>query len=644
MSIVRIVQNSLDMFILASAFIIAYLLRFDFSLTPYQIRIAIIQMIVIAPIQFWALRICQVHKFIWRYVSLREMNSIVLALGLATIPALILRLFLAEIFYYAVIPLSIIIVDFILAVIGILGIRLVRREIFDSLHRVETSRNANSAKKAVLLVGAGRAGVMTLTEIKARGDIDIEVRGFMDDDKQKVGAIINGVEVLGTVDQIPEFVIANEIDYIIISIAQASREEFQRILEICRSIPIRVRTIPGLYELLQNKVSVSRIRDIEIEDLLGRFPVQLDQRSIEKFLKNKVVMVTGAGGSIGSELVRQLVHCKPDQLVLVERCEFSLFQIEREILEGFPEINITPVIADVCDSGRMENVFKRFSPQVVFHSAAHKHVPMMELNASEAIKNNILGTHIVGDLAGKFRVEAFVFISTDKAVNPTSVMGATKRVSELVVQDLNGRYQTRFVAVRFGNVIGSNGSVIPTFREQIRKGGPITVTHRDMERYFMTIPEASQLVLQAGAICVGGEIFVLDMGKPIKILDLARETIRLSGLRPGVDIEIVFTGVRPGEKLYEELQSKTEKLLKTTHPKIYRGKIDPYPETTIIEMLDIAHELSISEDDEEIRRFLNSYLPEANLENSREFQLTDDHINKDLYSPTNKAKLAAASG
>ncbi|MEZ5428754.1 MAG: nucleoside-diphosphate sugar epimerase/dehydratase [Pyrinomonadaceae bacterium] len=611
--LIKLIQIILDLSVLGLAFLLAYLLRFDFALNETQIQKALLQILIVAPFQFLILRVCKVHKFIWRYVSVPEMNRILAALFLATLPMIILRLTLYETFDYSVIPLSIIILDFFLATAGILGIRLLRRELYDNFHRSKTSTHRTGEKKSVLLIGAGRAGVMTLTEIKSRGDIDIDVKGFVDDDELKSGAIINGVKVLGNTSHLPELVRALEIDQIIISIAQATREDFQRILSICREIPIKVRTIPGLYELLQEKVSVSRIRDIEIEDLLGRSPIQLDKTSIQNFLKHKVVMVTGAGGSIGSELVRQLVHCQTDKLILVERSEFALFQIEREIKEDHPEIEVLSVLKDIGDSRQMEKVFERFRPQVIFHAAAHKHVPMMEINSSEAIKNNILGTNVVGELAGKYNSEAFVLISTDKAVNPTSIMGATKRAAELVVQDLNKRFETRFLAVRFGNVIGSNGSVIPTFREQIKKGGPVTVTHPEMERFFMTIPEASQLVLQAGAIGVGGEIFVLDMGKPVKILDLARETIKLSGLLPDVDIQIKFTGIRPGEKLFEELQSSNEQLSKTIHPKIFIGKIDSCPATEIREMLSTIGELYLNEDNEKIRQFLNDFLPEANL-------------------------------
>ena len=637
--LIKFIQIILDLSILSFAFILAYLLRFDFAPPEDQIQRVFLQVIFVASFQLLIMRICNVHKFIWRYVSVPEMNRILFALFLAAIPMLILRFGLYEIFNYSAIPLSIIILDFFLAFIGILGIRLLRRELYDNFHRTRTGINTSSEKKSVLLIGAGRAGVMTLTEIKNRGDFDIDVKGFVDDDKLKKGAIINGVKVLGNTKQLPELVKNLEIDQIIISIAQATREDFQRILSICRKIPIKVQTIPGLYELLQEKVSVSRIRDIEIEDLLGRSPIQLDKTSIKTFLQEKVVMVTGAGGSIGSELVRQLVHCRTDKLILVERSEFALFLIEREIKEDFPDVEVVSVLRDICDQNEMTKVFERFRPQVIFHAAAYKHVPMMEINAAQAIKNNILGTNVLGHLAGKYNTEAFVLISTDKAVNPTSVMGATKRVSELVVQDLNKLFETRFVAVRFGNVIGSNGSVIPTFREQIKKGGPVTVTHPEMERFFMTIPEASQLVLQAGALGTGGEIFVLDMGEPVKILDLAKETIKLSGLEPDVDIQISFTGIRPGEKLFEELQSNKEQLSKTIHPKIFVGTIDSYPSSEIYGMLNALEELYLSEDNEKIRRFLNSFLPEANLDCKPETLTYELIKSKDFQIPNKEAEI-----
>ena len=608
----KMVQAILDLAILCSAFTVAYFLRFDFAPQPVELKKMTIQLLFIVPLQMIVLHFCGINKFIWRYTSLRETRQILAAFAVAALPVLILRLFLHSILPIAAVPVSIVILDFCLAAMGILGIRFLRREIYEYSGRRKTV-SRSMRKKPVLLVGAGQAGVLTLAEIKRRGDIDLEVRGFIDDDPVKRGASINGVKVLGGADQLPELVEKHNIDHVIISITQASREEIQRILQICRTAGVRVRTIPGIYELLQEKVSFSRIRDIEIDDLLGRSPVQIEQTSVVDFLRQKVVMVTGAGGSIGSELVRQIARCETGKLVLVERSEFALFQIEREIVENFPELEFHAVIADICDERRMECVFRRFAPQVVFHAAAHKHVPMMENNASEAIKNNVFGTRLTADLAGKFNAEAFVLISSDKAVRPKSVMGATKRAAELVIQNLDRKYETHFVAVRFGNVIGSSGSVIPTFREQIKRGGPVTVTHPDMVRFFMTIPEATQLVLQAGAFGRGGEIFILDMGKPVRILDLAKETIRLSGLEPDVDIKIVFTGIRPGEKMVEELESDAEKLYQTDHPKIFLGKITAYSSNQVEEMLVAFSELCDTENNDLIREVLTRYLPESKI-------------------------------
>lgn len=562
-----------------------------------------------------------------------EMNRILMALSIVVVPLLLLRFFLPNNLYLAKVPLSIIIVDFFLAAIGIVGIRLLRREVYENMRRARTTASGLE-KKSVLLIGAGRAGVMTLAEIKNRRDCNFDIKGFIDDDSAKLSSVINGVEVIGKTENIPHLVRSLDIDHVIVTIAEASREDFQRILQICKNVPVKVKTIPGLYELLQEKVIFSRIRDVEVEDLLGRSPVSLDALSIETFLSGKTVLVTGAGGSIGSEIARQLLRCRISRLVLVERSEFGLFEIEREIIAAQPTAEIVSVIADVCDENRMRHVFERYQPQVVFHAAAHKHVPMMEHNAAEALKNNVLGTKTVGKLAGYYSTEGFVLISTDKAVNPSSVMGATKRVAELVIQDLNARFSTRFVAVRFGNVIGSNGSVIPTFKRQIKKGGPVTVTHPEMTRYFMTIPEASQLVLQAGAIGKGGEIFILDMGEPIKILDLAKETIRLSGLKPYEDIQIVFTGMRPGEKLSEELETDKERLVKTSHSKIFIAQIAPYSREEIKKALTKIEELCNSENDSQIRRFLTELLPEAKLENipPQTKQELQNKANEPLYN------------
>jgi FlaA1/EpsC-like NDP-sugar epimerase len=491
----------------------------------------------------------------------------------------------------------------------------------------------------VLLIGAGQAGVLAAREIHGRGDTGLVIKGFIDDDPQKQGSVIYGVKVLGTTEDMPWLVRTQGIDHVVITIAAASRNEIRRIVKLCELIPVKVQIIPGLYEILQGNVEVSRIRDVEIEDLLGREPVRLDEEDMSRFLAGKAVMVTGAGGSIGSELARQTARFHPSSLLLVERAEFALFNIDRELRERWPEISIVPLVADVSNEARLRAIFETHRPQVVLHAAAHKHVPLMEHNEAEAVKNNVLATHRIGELAGEFGVQAFVMISTDKAVRPASIMGASKRVAELVVQDLDRRYQTRYVAVRFGNVIGSAGSVIPIFREQIRNGGPVTVTHPDMMRYFMTIPEAAQLVLQAGAMGEGGEIFVLDMGQPVKILDLAKDTITLSGLKPFEDIDIVFTGIRAGEKLFEELQVRDECLTKTRHPKIYIGKIAAYPEQDVRRALERLAFLCENERDSEVREYLGDLLPEARLSNGHseppdpvDDKLLADETLKDLQS------------
>lgn len=612
------IQAIADLTVLCTAFVSAYILRFDFSLTIEDIQRAFFQILFVVPLELYVMRYYNIHKFIWRYISLPEVRKIVAALLTATVPLFLLRIFLPvlpENFAGLAVPFSITILNFCLATIGILGIRLLRREIYENARRLKTFVFAKE-KKRVLLIGAGRAGLLTLAEVQSRNDLDFEVKGFIDDDKAKLHSVLHGVEVIGNTENLPQIVESRRINHVIITIASSSRRDFQRILRICEKIPVKVKTIPGLSELLQDKVIISRIRNVEVEDLLGRTPVQLDEESINEFLSAKTVLITGAGGSIGSELVRQILRCKPQKIVLVERSEFALFNIGQEINSVNIGIEIVPIIGDICDSNRMRKVFERFRPEVIFHAAAYKHVPMMESNPSEALRNNALGTNTVGVLAGEYNAEAFVLISTDKAVNPTSVMGATKRIAELIIQDLDSRFETRFIAVRFGNVIGSNGSVIPIFREQIKKGGPVTVTHPEMKRFFMTIPEASQLVMQAGTLGKGGEIFILDMGELVKILDLAKETIRLSGFKPDEDIQIVFTGMRPGEKLIEELESDAEHLCKTKHSKIFIGKISPFPSRKIRQALTKIESLCLSHDETEIKRFLFEFLDTGNIQNS----------------------------
>lgn len=613
-------QLGVDLFVLIVAFVLAYLLRFDFQIPREELRSGLTQIPYVVMIQFMALVVAGVYTFIWRYIGMSEIKTF-LAAGLwSALVLLMLRLTLPDGMQEWRVPLSVILMDTTFAFGGVVCSRVLRRAVYEKSKKwkLVTSKNGHKLpmmKTPVLLIGAGRAGMYAVREIINRDDPGLAVMGFVDDEPNKQGSSIQGVRVLGTTQELPRLVKELSIDHVVITIAHASRLQFRRILDICEQIPVKMRIIPGLDEILQGKVTFTRIRDVQIEDLLGREAVQLEEDDVRSFLTGKIVMVTGAGGSIGSELARQVARFQPASLLLVERAEFALFDVDRELRRVWPKLAIVPLVADVGDKPRIDSVFKAHRPQVVFHAAAHKHVPMMESNPSEAVKNNVLATNVLGEVAGKFGVDVFVLISTDKAVRPTSVMGASKRLAELVIQDLDERFDTRYVAVRFGNVIGSTGSVIPIFREQIRKGGPVTVTHRDMERYFLTIPEAAQLVLQAGTMGKGGEIFILDMGDPVRILDLAKETITMSGLKPYEDIDIVFTGIRAGEKLFEELKMAEEHVTKTYHPKIFIGKIGTYPERQVRQVLTKLAELSSDGQVQQLYDFLQSFLPEAQLAN-----------------------------
>ncbi|MBE0537906.1 MAG: polysaccharide biosynthesis protein [Phycisphaerae bacterium] len=458
---------------------------------------------------------------------------------------------------------GIIMVDLFTTILLLSGARMAVR-----LYHEEYFARGTKAVKRFLIVGAGDAGEALLREmLRTRAD-EYRVVGFIDDDPIKQGIRIHGVPVLGAVDKLPQICTEQKIDEIGIAMPSANHKQLRRVVQVCQGAKIRFRTVPSITDIASGKLRVSQIRDVDINDLLGRDVVHLDLAEIEQFLKGQVVLVTGAGGSIGSEMCRQVCHFEPRRLLLVEQAENPLFFIERELRAQFDKVPIRAIVCDITDRQRLNGIFTEHAPSVVIHAAAHKHVPLMEINAGEAIKNNVQGTMAVADAADAHGAAHFVMISTDKAVNPTSIMGSTKRVAEMYIQDLNQTSRTHFVTVRFGNVLGSNGSVVPIFKQQIAAGGPVTVTHPEMRRYFMTIPEASQLVLQAATMGQGGEIFVLDMGEPVKIVDLARELITLSGFRPGEDIEIAFAGVRPGEKLFEELSIAGEDMLPTRHPKI----------------------------------------------------------------------------
>lgn len=614
----RRIQVTMDIGAIAVAFGLAYVFRFDFAIPRPYVHDLVVQLPWVVAAQIVALYAFGVYSLIWRYVGLAELRRFVGAALAGALPLLVSRVVLPGGLKDFKVPVSVTLMTAIFGFGAVLGLRVLRRMVYERFERQATTRDGRRGdRKAVLLVGAGRAGVLAAREIFGRGDVGIEVRGFVDDDPKKVGSVIHDVKVLGTAEDLPRLVRELSIDHVVITIAKGSRAEILRIVEICDRVPVRVRIIPGLYEILLGRVSTNQIRDVDIEDLLGRDPVRLDAAGLRAFLGERTVMVTGAGGSIGSELARQAARYQPKRLLLVDRAEPFLFEIEQEMKRHYAAIEVVPVIADVGDRERMQQVFAEHRPEVVLHAAAHKHVPMMEGNPGEAVKNNVLGTLRLGEAAAEAGVETFVLISTDKAVNPTSVMGASKRVAELVVQCLEGKHDTKFVAVRFGNVLGSTGSVIPIFKDQIRRGGPVTVTHAKMTRYFMTIPEAAQLVLQAGAIGEGGEIFILDMGKPVKIIDVARDMIRLSGLRPDEDIQIHITGMRPGEKLFEELGTTEDRVEKTRHPKIFVGKIPKSPPERVEEGVKTLVAAARSGDGDEVRRAFAELIPEARLEVGR---------------------------
>ena len=607
----RPVQFILDLTVLVASFVTAYLLRFEFVLSEGQVNSLLTQLPLVVGVQISALMIFGVYSFIWRYVGMAELWAFLKAGFWSGLVLLIGRLVLPPPLQAWRVPLSIIFMDTVFAIAGVMSIRILRRALYE---KVETGYHPEPrVRKPVILVGAGRAGVMAAREIRGRGRMDIWIEGFVDDDPRKQGAVLQGKRVLGTSNDLPRLCREFNIDHVIIAIAKVSRMEIRRIVGICEEIGVRVQIIPGLYEIIDGVVEITRFRDVQVEDLLGREQVRLEEGSIAEFLEDKVVLVTGAGGSIGSELARQVARFTPAKLLLLDRAEFALFEIDRELRKLRPEMSIVPLVADVCDESRIRAVFARYRPAVVFHAAAHKHVPLVESNPSEGVKNNVLGTWCVGEISSEFGAEAFILISTDKAVRPTSVMGASKRVAELAVQELNSRDGTRFLAVRFGNVLGSAGSVIPIFREQILEGGPVTVTDPEMVRYFMTIPEATQLVLQAGAMGNGGEIFILDMGEPVNIRDLAEDMIVLGGLKPHEDIEIVFTGLRPGEKLYEEINLDGEALTNTRHPKIYIGRLSACPSEEFQSAMGKLRELALSGRDQDLRKFLGEFIPESNL-------------------------------
>lgn len=519
-------------------------------------------------------------------------------------------------FFGSVIPLNVSVVGVLLSIFFVLGYRILYRVYRRILLYIPFKYSSD--QRRVMVVGAGSAGTMIINEMMARRELKYNPIVLIDDDKSKLGKRISGVKIEGNRHDIPYIAREQEIDLILIAIPSLDAKNKSEIIEICKNTNCKLKIIPGMYEIITGDATVSRIKDVDLEDLLGRDPIQLDSKGISDYIEGKTILVTGGGGSIGSELCRQISIFNPKRLIIFDIYENNVYDIQNELKENFPDMNLTVLIGSVRDRKRLHEIFTKYKIDVVFHAAAHKHVPLMEDSPKEAIKNNVFGTLNLALEASEANIERFVMISTDKAVNPTNIMGATKRLCEMIIQAMDKQSKTEFVAVRFGNVLGSNGSVIPLFKKQIANGGPVTVTHKKIIRYFMLIPEAAQLVLQAGAFAKGGEIFVLDMGKPVKIYDLACDLIKLSGLEPNRDIKIVFTGLRPGEKLYEELLMSEEGLEDTVHKKIYVGKPTFEDMDTLKEKLEQLEHLLGLDDISEIKHQMQKIVPTYHYKNKDE--------------------------
>lgn len=591
--------------LIAFSVFLAFFLRFEGNIPDFYIQTTLpwmigLSLVFVIPLFFYF----RLYSLSWAYVSTGEVVLIGRAVTIAFLVLGTMSFILRETPVFAAFPRSVLVMSYVL-VFGTTGILRLSKRIYLQLW----SQVPSGSGENVLIVGAGDAG----TQI-ARSIMDsrrsYRLVGFADDDYYKVGSMIYGVQVLGKINDIPDLIMSYHVSSLIIALPSAGSEPIKRATELGRQAGLKhIKILPPLSEIITGEVSVRDAREVDIEDLLGRDPLSLDTNSLERFLRDKTVLVTGGAGSIGSELVRQVAKFQPKELLLLDQDETGVFHISKELEGKFPNLKIYSFVADIVDKEKIFHIFEQFRPQIVFHAAAYKHVPLMEEQPEEAVKNNLLGTKVVAEAAIGFGCEEFVFISTDKAVNPTSVMGATKRAGEMLCQILNQEQKTKFISVRFGNVLNSRGSVIPIFRSQIAKGGPVEVTHPDMKRYFMLISEACLLVMQASAMGKGGEVFVLDMGKPMQILDLAREMIRLSGFEPDKDIPIVFTGVRPGEKFFEDILSAEEGTLATQHSKIFQAQLTSVQGTEFGASMERLIQGIRSHKKEEIVELLRSLVP-----------------------------------
>lgn len=561
--LVSLILVLIDMGIVSFVPFMALFIRFDGNVGAQYYTQLLSYLPIIITVRLITFYFFRLYHRLWRYASIHEMLVVIAAV---TVSSAVLFGYIQ--FVGTKVPRSVEFLSWFFNIAFIGGSRMGVRILRCLMHR-----NQNQQLINVLIVGAGDAGATIAREIKNRYYETKRLVGFIDDSEYKSDLTLFGARVLGTCEDVAEVVAKYDVHEIIIAMPSVNGSILRNIIHACQATKCAVKILPGIYELIDGKVTVQQLRNVDLEDLLRRDPIKLDLTKIAGYLAGKRVLVTGAGGSIGSELCRQIAKIKPTSLTLLGKGENSIYEIDRELREKYPDLAISPVIADVRDNERINDIFNKIKPQVIFHAAAHKHVPLMEAQPAEAVRNNIFGTKTVAEAADRVSAEIFIMISTDKAVNPTSVMGATKRVAELIIQHMNDISSTKFAAVRFGNVLGSRGSVVPLFKKQIAKGGPITITHPDMKRYFMTIPEACQLVLQAGSMANGGEVFVLDMGEPVKIMDMASDLIELSGLIPDKDIKLKFTGLRPGEKLFEELLTAEEGTASTKHEKIYQANL-----------------------------------------------------------------------
>lgn len=610
----------IDMILLNLALYVSFVLRFD-TVEPWRYQFGFIPVITI--IGIGSFYISNLYNRLWKYASIGELKSIVKNAAFINI------LFMTYTYFFQIdLPRSIPLINFMLIIFTLGGFRFALRILKDYLdHSRETQPESN-----VLIIGAGDAAEMIIREMHKHPELNKHITGLIDDDPEKRGLEIHGIEVIGNRYDIPDVISNNNIDEVIIAIPSAPGSDIKEVYKLAsRDSSVSVKTVPGMYEILQDEVNISQLREVKVEDLLRRDPVELKTDKISSYIEGKRVLVTGGGGSIGSELCRQVARFNPQQVIIFDIYENNAYLLQRELRERYPELNIFTAIGDVRDPDKLNYLFARFKPDVVFHAAAHKHVPLMENNPGEAVKNNIFGTRNVAMMADRYGAEKFVLISTDKAVNPTNVMGATKRVAEMVIQDFDNRSMTDFAAVRFGNVLGSCGSVVPIFKNQIAEGGPVTVTHKEVTRYFMTIPEAVQLVMQAGSISDGGEVFVLDMGEPVKIIDLARDLISLSGLEPEVDIDIEITGLRPGEKLYEELMSDSENNEATEHQRIFISNLAERPDCKLMNEIDKFWDLIDRDNNNKLIAMLKSLVKtyEPNRSNVQEV-IFDEKFQQDI--------------